>query len=93
MRATVTADARKLSALTRNPNGAPNAAMSTPAAAGPTVSDAVWTALSVAFADRRCSSGTSVGFSDDIAGWKKAPAPPNTATSAQSRGSGWWSPR
>ena len=57
MRATVTADARKLSALTRNPNGAPNAAMSTPAAAGPTVSDAVWTALSVAFADRRCSSG------------------------------------
>ena len=42
--------------------------MSTPAAAGPTVSEAVWTALSVAFADRRCSSGTRVGLSDDMAG-------------------------
>ena len=42
--------------------------MRTPAAAGPTVSEAVWTALSVAFADRRRSSGTSVGLSDDMAG-------------------------
>ena len=66
--------------------------MSTPAAAGPTVSDAVWTALSVAFADRRCSIGTSVGFNEDIAGKKNAPAPPKTATSTHSSGNGWWSP-
>jgi len=62
------ADATKLSALTANPNGAPKAAISTPAAAGPIVRDAVWTPFRVEFAVWRWSGATSIGLSDDIAG-------------------------
>ena len=64
----MTAETTKLAALTTNPNGAPRTATTTPASAGPIVIAPVCAVLRAAFADCRSSGGTSVGFSDDIAG-------------------------